>query len=206
MPRHVRLLLELGVNFVLPWACYHWGKPLWGEMGGLLLSAVPPLLWSLWELWRDKRVDALSVLVLLGIALSLAAMALGGNEKMLLLRESMLSGLFGVAFLLSLLLPRPLVFYLARATMERQREDGRERCESLWRQASFRQSMRLMTALWGGGLVLETALRSWLAWHWPVERSLLVLPWIGYAIYGSLVAITWYLRRRVSVRLASEAG
>ncbi|XLM21574.1 hypothetical protein MKD33_05940, partial [Chromobacterium piscinae] len=60
---------------------------------------------------------ALSMMVLLGIALSLLAMLLGGGEKMLLLRESLLSGLFGVAFLLSLLLPRPLVFYLARATI-----------------------------------------------------------------------------------------
>ncbi|POZ61784.1 VC0807 family protein [Chromobacterium alticapitis] len=202
MSRRVRLLLELGVNFALPWLCYRWGKPYWGEMGGLLLSALPPLLWSVWELWRDRRVDALSMLVLLGIGLSLGALALGGSEKMLLLRESLLSGMFGVAFLASLLLPKPLVFYLARATIERQREDGRAHCECLWQRAAFRRAMRLMTALWGGGLVLETALRSWLAWHWPVERSLLLLPWIGYAIYGGLMAATWLLRRQLGDKLA----
>lgn len=206
MASRSRLLLELVVNFLLPWLCYRWGKPHWGEMGGLLLSAVPPLLWSGWELWRDRRVDALSMMVLLGIALSLAAMALGGSEKMLLLRESLLSGLFGVAFLLSLLLPRPLVFYLARATIERRHEEGRARCEQLWQQAQFRRGMRAMTALWGCGLVLEMLLRSWLAWHWPVERSILVLPWISYAVYGGLMAVTWFMRRRMGNRQAAWAA
>ncbi|AUH52236.1 hypothetical protein CXB49_16160 [Chromobacterium sp. ATCC 53434] len=205
MPKRVRLLLELLVNFLLPWLCYRWARPHWGEMGGLLLSALPPLLWSGWELWRERRVDALSALVLLGIVLSLAAMALGGGERMLLLRESLLGGLFGAAFLLSLLLPRPLVFYLARATMERQRDDGREHCEQLWQRPLFRRGMRVMTLLWGCGLVLEMLLRSWLAWHWPVERSLLLLPWVGYAVMGSLCAATWLLRRRLAGGLAAAA-
>ncbi|WP_434629702.1 VC0807 family protein [Chromobacterium sp. CV08] len=205
MTKRVRLLLELLVNFLLPWLCYRWAQPHWGEMGGLLLSALPPLLWSGWELWRERRVDALSTLVLLGIVLSLAAMALGGGGRMLLLRESLLGGLFGAAFLLSLLLPRPLVFYLARATMERQRDDGRQHCEQLWQRPLFRRGMRAMTLLWGCGLVLEMLLRSWLAWHWPVERSLLLLPWIGYAVMGGLCAATWLLRRRLAGSLAATA-
>ncbi|MCD4499699.1 VC0807 family protein [Chromobacterium vaccinii] len=201
MPRRALLLLELVVNFLLPWLCYHWTKPHWGEMGGLLLSAAPPIAWSLWELWRTRRVDALSMMVLLGIALSLLAMLLGGGEKMLLLRESLLTGLFGAAFLLSLLLPRPLVFYLARATIERKEEGGRERCERLWQQAAFRGGIRTMTVMWGVGLVAEMALRSWLAWHWPVERSVLLLPWISYGVMGALTAATLLMRRRMGAGL-----
>ncbi|MEO9384227.1 VC0807 family protein [Chromobacterium phragmitis] len=206
MSRRVSLLAELIVNFLLPWLCYRWGKPHWGEMGGLLLSAAPPIVWSLWELWRNRRVDALSMLVLLGIALSLLAMLLGGSEKMMLLRESLLSGLFGGAFLLSLLFPRPLVFYLARATIERREEGGRERCDRLWGQAEFRRVIRFMTAMWGVGLVAEMALRSWLAWHWPVERSLLLLPWISYGVMGLLTAATWLMRKRLARAIPREAA
>ena len=198
MSRRVALLLELLVNFLLPWLCYRWAKPHWGEVGGLLLSAAPPIAWSLWELWRTRKVDALSMMVLLGIALSLLAMLLGGGEKMLLLRESLLTGLFGAAFLLSLLLPRPLVFYLARATIERREEGGREHCEQLWQQATFRRGIRAMTAMWGVGLVAEMALRSWLAWHWPVERSVLLLPWISYGVMGTLTAATFLMRKRMA--------
>ncbi|MBX9267713.1 VC0807 family protein [Chromobacterium violaceum] len=206
MSRRVLLLLELLVNFLLPWLCYRWAKPHWGEVGGLLFSAIPPIVWSLWELWRTRRVDALSMMVLLGIALSLLAMLLGGGEKMLLLRESLLTGLFGIAFLLSLLLPRPLVFYLARATIERREEGGRERCERLWLQAGFRRGIRAMTAMWGVGLVVEMALRSWLAWHWPVERSVLLLPWVSYGVMGVLTAATWVMRKRMAHTLPHAAA
>ena len=205
MSRRMTLLLELLVNFLLPWLCYRWARPYWGEMGGLLLSAAPPVAWSGWELWRSRGVDAMSMLVLLGIVLSLLAMALGGGEKMLLLRESLLSGLFGAAFLLSLLLPRPLVFFLARAALERQRQDGREHGERLWSQASFRRGMRAMTAMWGLGLVSEMLLRSWLAWHWPVERSVLLLPWVSYGVMGLLCGITWLLRRRLAAAMSLAA-
>ncbi|OHX15017.1 hypothetical protein BI347_11950 [Chromobacterium sphagni] len=202
MSRRVQLLLELLINFLLPWLCYRWAQPHRGEMAGLLLSSVPPMAWSVWELWHRRRVDVMSMMVLLGIVLSLLAMVLGGGERVLLLRESLLSGLFGVAFLLSMLLPRPLVFYLARTALERQREDGGGHCEQLWSQSPFRRGMRNMTAVWGCGLVLEMLLRCYLAWHWPVERSLLLLPWISYGAMGLLCGATWLLRRRLARELS----
>jgi hypothetical protein len=185
------LLLELAVNLLLPWLAYRLAMPHWGETGGLIASAVPPVLWSLVELARFRRVDALSVIVLIGIVLSLGAMALGGSARMLLLRESLVSGAIGVAFLVSLALPRPLIFYLARASVAREMTGGAERIDALWRdRASFAVSMRMMTAIWGAGLTAETVLRSWMAWTWPVERFLVVSPFISYGIYGALLLWT----------------
>jgi hypothetical protein len=158
-------VLELLVNLLLPWLAYRLAAPHWGETGGLLASAVPPVLWSLVELARFRRVDALSVIVVLGIALSLGAMALGGSPRMLLMRESLVSGTTGVAFLASLPMRRPLVFYLARATLARETADGAARIETLWHDSpAFAGSMRLMTAMWGAGLSGETVLRAWMAW------------------------------------------
>ncbi len=161
-------VVELAVNLLLPWLAYRLAVPHWGETGGLIASAVPPLAWSALELARFRRVDALSVMVLLGIVLSIAAMALGGSARMLLLRESLVSGAIGVAFLVSLLMTRPLVFYLARATVARELADGAARIEALWRERpAFVSAIRLMTAVWGAGLTGETALRAWMAMTWP---------------------------------------
>jgi hypothetical protein len=104
------------------------------------------------------------------------------------------SGAIGVAFLLSLPMRRPLIFYLARATVAREVAGGAERIDALWNERpAFATSMRLMTAVWGVGLTSETALRSWMAWSWPVERFLVVSPFIGYGIYGALLVWTlWY--------------
>jgi hypothetical protein len=153
------------------------------------------------EFARTRRVDALSILVLLGIVLSIVLMALGGSPRLLLMRESMASGAIGVVFLVSLVLRRPLTFYLARATVARKEEGGAERFEALWKERpALRRSVRLMTAVWGLGLAGENALRAWLAWHWPVERFLVVSPFIGYAIYGALTVWTLIYRRKLQRR------
>jgi hypothetical protein len=195
------LVVELGVNLVLPWLAYRLALPHRGELGALYASAVPPVVWSLVEFARTRRVDALSILVLLGIALSIVMMALGGSPRLLLMRESMASGAIGVVFLLSLVLRRPLTFYLARATVARKEEGGAARFEALWNERpALRRSVRLMTAVWGLGLTGENALRSWLAWHWPVERFLVVSPFIGYGIYGALTVWTLVYRKKLQRR------
>ncbi|WP_345813731.1 VC0807 family protein [Paraburkholderia sp. PREW-6R] len=198
-------VLELVVNFLLPWLAYRYALPHLGETGALIASAVPPIVWSLIELVRFRRVDALSVIVVAGIVLSVAAMAVGGSPRMLLLRESLVSGAIGIAFLLSLPMRRPLIFYLARASVAREMEGGAARFEALWRERpGLAAAMRLMTLVWGVGLTAETMLRAWMALTWPVERFLVVSPFIGYGIYGGLTLWTvWY---RKTLRSRAEAA
>ncbi|AOY90922.1 hypothetical protein BKK79_03150 [Cupriavidus sp. USMAA2-4] len=192
---------ELGANLLLPWLAYRLALPHWGMAGALYASAVPPVAWSAMEFARTRRVDAVSAVVLLGIGLSLAAMMLGGSPRLLLLRESLVSGVVGIVFLLSLGCRRTLVFYLARATFARESADGHVRFESLWQErASLRVALRQITLVWGLGLTGENLLRAWLAWHWPIERYLVLSPLIGYALYGGLIAWTLWCRERMRRR------
>jgi hypothetical protein len=189
---------ELAVNLLLPWVAYRLAQPYWGEVGGLIASAVPPLAWSIVELIRFRRVDALSAVILLGIVLSLLAIAFGGSTRVLLMRESLASGAIGAAFLLSLLGKRPLVFYLTRATVARETLEGVARLELLWSEnRSFAAAMRLLTFVWGVGLCADSALRTWLAATWPIERFLVVSPIIGYGVFGGLMAWTFWYRTRM---------
>ncbi|WP_341774673.1 VC0807 family protein, partial [Burkholderia cepacia] len=127
MKIRVAFVAELAVNFVLPWVVYRLALPSWGESGALYASAVPPLLWGIVEFARTRRVDALSAIALLGIALSIALMAGGGSPRLLLVRESFVSGTIGVVFLVSLVFKRPITYYLTRETVARQGEGGVER-------------------------------------------------------------------------------
>ena len=200
MNKRLYFVLDLIVNLALPWAAYTLAKPHWGEMGALLASAAPPIVWSSVELWRVKRVDALSLIVIGGIVLSLVAMLLGGSPKLLLVRESLISGIIGVAFLGSLCLPKPLVFYLAVATLERQQTEAAEHLRQNWTKPQLRRLLRMMTLIWGLGLTGEALLRSWLAWHWSAERYLAIGPWISYGIFGALSGWTFWQQRRARAR------
>ncbi len=193
---------EIVVNFVLPWVVYRLALPVWGDTGALYASAVPPLVWGIVEFARTRRVDALSAIALLGIALSIALMAMGGSPRVLLVRESFVSGAIGVVFLVSLAFARPMVYYLTRATMAREGEGGVPRFEALWdANPAVRSGLRLITLGWGLGLVIECTLRSWCAWVWPIERTLVVTPILSYATFGGLMLWTFWLRNRMRSRV-----
>src|SRR3954454_19659473 len=85
------VLVEALVNFILPFVIYKYAEASLGEVRALLASSAPPILWSLVEFARHRRLDALSVLVVGGIALSLVAMIGGGGARFLQLREKMVS-------------------------------------------------------------------------------------------------------------------
>ncbi|MBN3787075.1 VC0807 family protein [Burkholderia sp. Ac-20353] len=195
------LILELAVNLLLPWAAYRVAQPHFGEAGALYASAIPPVLWTIFEFVRARRIDAVSVVVLLGIALSIVAMALGGGPRALLMRESLASGAIGVIFLLSLVRERPLIFYLARATVAREMAGGAERFEAVWdEQPVLRQTLRLMTFVWGAGMTIEMLVRCWMVANWTVERVLVLSPIIGYSVFGGLLMWTFWYRRRMRTR------
>jgi hypothetical protein len=195
--KHLHLALDLGFNLVLPWLAYKLAEPQWGEFGGLLASALPPLVWSCAELIRHRRLDALSMMILGGIGLSLFALMLGGNPKLLLVRESLISGLVGVAFLISAPFARPLVYHLARAMARRQEShDGCAAFDDWWREPGSAKMLRGITWGWGFGLTFEALLRGWLAWHWTSERFLLISPFVSYGLIGLLLLWTiWYRKR-----------
>lgn len=189
--------LSLVIDIALPLIVYHFTAPHLGERGGLVLSSVPVILWNLSELVRFRRFDAVGLLVLLGIFLSLVAMAVGGSARLLLLRESLVTGVMGIVFLGSLLFPRPLIYYLARSGEAKRSTEDLSAFEAAWSKPRFVRAMYLMTWGWGLGLVIEAMLRCWLVWSWPVERSLAITPVISYAIYFSLLGWTLWYRSRL---------
>ena len=95
----VRIGLELLVNFIGPFAIYSLLDPKYGDVKALMASSAPPIAWSLVEFIRRRRVDALSILVLAGIALSLLAFLGGGGVKFLQLREKLVTAAIGLVFL-----------------------------------------------------------------------------------------------------------
>ena len=91
--------LEVAANFALPLLIYDLVSPRHGDVNALLASMASPVLWSLVEFARSRRIDALSVLVLVGIGLSLLAAFGGGDARWLQMRENLASAMIGLAFL-----------------------------------------------------------------------------------------------------------
>jgi hypothetical protein len=205
--RKFSVWLDFLVNLGGPWLVYRLVEGSTSTVTALLLSSLPPIIWSLLQLVWSRKLDVISLLVIAGIAASLVAMLLGGSPRLLLVRESFVTGIFGLVFLGSLWLPRPLLFYLAKATVAKQ---GMEEAQfaGKWSIRGFRHTFYLMTVVWGVGLVVQALLQVILAFALSIEQDLVVSPIIGYGVYLGLFGWSfWYGKRRreKGERLAAAA-
>lgn len=195
-----QVLFEALINFVLPFAIYSYAEAPLGEVKALLLSSAPPILWSIIEFSRHRRLDALSVLVVSGIALSLLAMLGGGGVKFLQLREKLVTGVIGLAFVGSVVIGKPLIYELARASMRRKSEGEAQEFEALQVHAGFRRTMKVMTLVWGFGLLADVALGVVLVFQLSIKEYLIVNPILGYGTMGALSLWSFIYGRRAKRR------
>jgi len=150
----------------------------------LAASAAPPTLWSVYELARFRKLDALSLIVLAGILLSLSAVLFGGSARLMMVRENLFTVPIGLAFLISAVTSRPLIYDLAAAVIARESSERLAFFETVRQRPQVMHGLRVMTAVWGFGLVAQGVLLGWMAWTWPIERYLLLSPIIGYGYSG----------------------
>ncbi len=191
------LIVSVFINGFLPFFIYGLLSDSIGTVPALLISGVPPLLDSIYTLIKRGHLDALGAIILSGIVLSILVAFIGGNERILLARESLITGLIGVGFLATLfVLPRPVQFYIARHFATGNDPVKVAEFDGYWKYEGFRFSMRFMTTVWGIGLIVEAVIRISLALTIPIQTFLAVSPFIAYGIWGGLMVWTmWYSAR-----------
>jgi hypothetical protein len=202
----VRFGLEMAANFVLPFAVYSYGADRFGAVPALMAASGPPILWSVFGFVRERKLDAISVLVLAGITLSLLAFAGGGGVKVLQLRENLMAGLVGLVFLGSAAIGRPLIFHLACAGARRRAKEAGLAVEGLRDDAGFRRAMVVATLAWGFGLLAACAANCVLVFALSIKQFLLVSGPVSWLTLGLLTAWTfWYVPRAVRQATARPA-
>jgi hypothetical protein len=95
------------------------------DVVALFLSALPAMIGTIITLIRQRRVDVLGAFALVAIAASLGLTFMTGDARLLLIRESFLTMLFGVICLVSLLFPKPVWYYRVLHHRQQSRADSR---------------------------------------------------------------------------------
>ncbi len=199
--------LEIGVNFALPFLVYSAAHGRLGDVGALMASSAPPLAWSIAEFARHRRIDAMSLLVLAGIVLSLIAFFGGGGVRFLQLRERLVTALIGMVFLTSAAIGKPLIYELSKARIRRAAPDGHLGAfESVREHPVFRRTMTVATVAWGAVLVAELAVSVALVLTLSIKAYMVASAVVGYSTLGLMTTWTWWYVRRRIVPLARAAA
>ena len=209
-PNFQKVMLEFAIDAGIPTGCY-WLSMNYishSEVVGLMVASIFPTFKSLYGLLRRRQVDPLSVAILAGLVFGVAVLFVGGGAKLLLIRESLFTGAFGLVCLLSLLFRsrRPLMFFFGRFFAAGSDPARRAYFDQLWRYPSFRRVQRIITLVWGLVFVGEFTLRLALVYTVSPAMVLAVSPIaLGTA---SLLTMMWmfgYVARSRKAGLAARA-
>jgi len=196
------------LNAVFPVVLYKLSKRYLSpsEFTALVVAALFPLGKSIFDLLRRHQLDPIAIVVLLGLIADGVAMLFGGSARLLLVRESVFTGAFGLACFFSLLLPRPMMFYFSRYFIAGNDPVRQARFNSSWQLPEVRFCHRLITTVWGCVFVGELILRLILIYSLPASLVLIISP----ILIGVLTIITmiWAFSygHRVRLRALAQLG
>jgi hypothetical protein len=182
---------DIFVSGVLPWVSVfvlqHFGVPI---VRSLAISTIFPLADGAYSLLRRHRLDAIGAINLGFLLASIAASFLTGDVHFLLLKGAALTGIFSLICLGSLFAPKPLMFYLGRQLSTRDNPVLEAQWNARWEFPRFRGIMRLITAVWGIGYMLEVIVRVITAYTLPPLTVIGIAPVITYGTLAALMAWT----------------
>lgn len=186
-----RILFTLIYAALVPYLIYRVGTERYhlSAVNALLLAAISPTLGSLIEFVRKRQLSVLGLFAFVGIAAKIVSALLFHDARLVLISDSLLSGVFGLLLLGSVLLGKPLTVVLATnmyATSPEQRTQIKQRLQA----SGVQRYVLILTAMWGVGLLLLVAISVLLTYTLPIATVVLVRPAIDYGMIAALIAGT----------------
>jgi uncharacterized membrane protein len=175
-------------------------------VAALILSGVIPAAGIALGVARHRRLDAIGILVLIGIAVGSVLGAVSGSAHLVLLDGVVPTAVFGAVCVASLRSGRPLIFRFALEGMGRDTQKGRAFADQ-WRYPGFRHSFRVVTVVWGVMFIVEAATQAVIvetasASTAKTTSNLLILPFAAAVITWN---ISYAKRGQRKGAIAAEA-
>ncbi|GAA1964529.1 VC0807 family protein [Amycolatopsis minnesotensis] len=144
---------------------------------------------------RTRRFDVFAAFLMAVYGLSFLTALVSGDDRFLLLRESVTTGVLAAGFLLSCVVGKPLVFLAARRASGDAEAPG---WDHRWAtEPGVRRTFTVLTFTWGWGLLAEATVRIPLVYLLPPDVMVGVSSALQVVAVAALVA--WsvrYVKRR----------
>ncbi|UUU42104.1 VC0807 family protein [Streptomyces sp. NBC_00162] len=182
-------ILTIGLNVVAPIITYNTltEDHAWSEFSALLLSSAWPVLDSAISLAWRRKLDEFAVVTLVFLVITAVVSLVGAHSaRALLIKDSAVTGLFGLLCLATLAAARPLMFYFGRKFATDGTPESTAWWNGLWQYEGFRTTMRRMTLVWGVAYVVEALVRIALTYTLDTKTMVTLSPIMIYAVLGAL--------------------
>lgn len=192
-------LMGLLWDVALPAAVYYGAHALgYDVLPALAAGGVAALLRVAYVAVVRRRLNGVGALVGATFALLLVVSLLTGDPRVLLARESVLSGAAGLLLVGSCVIGRPFIYVAARK-LNAGKAELLAQWDARWQtQPSFRRHFLTLSAVMGGILLTDAILRVVLILLLPVDEMANLSPVLHFGALAVLAAwLLWYRKRAV---------
>lgn len=194
------LIPSIVINGVLPYVLYILLSPHLPQVTALAITAVPALIYTLIGFVRNRRIDLIGAIALITIVIGIISALLIRDPRVFLIRESFFTAGYGILCLVSLLFPKPLMFYFGRYFVGGNDPAKMANYDALWQYPYFRFTNRVITVVWGVGFLGEAIVRTILVYNLSTAQFLAISPIVLYGITIGLIVITMLYGRHARRR------
>ncbi len=187
------MLLDVGLPLLAYYGLHALGV---GDYRALLAGTIVAGLRVTFVALRSRRLDGFAAFLMAMFAVGLALAFATGDAKFMLAKYSVGTAIAGLIFLGTCVVGRPVMFYAAQrfaATTSEKRESW----NTLWQtKPAFRHGFRVMSVVWGVGLLVEAAVRLPLIYLLPIQVMVGLSTVLQIAAFSLLMTWgMWYGKR-----------
>ncbi|KAF0703784.1 Aste57867_7542 [Aphanomyces stellatus] len=155
---HKHVYQFLTVNVFLPILIYYIMIVVVTEAIALALSAIPPAAEAVHQMVAYRNTDPISSLQVLSIVLAIVFMCLTNDTRILFLKDSITTSIFGISLLVSTLWKENLVWHYY-FQFESDSEEKRRDLLALHALPDVAAMTKHICLVWGGMFICEAAIR-----------------------------------------------
>jgi len=171
------LVFDIGAPIAVYYILHGFGV---GNLVALAAGAALPALSAGYTLAVKRRADGVALFVLATIVASILVSILARDPRFVLAKDGLITGLWGLWFLVSVRARRPAAFTFARPLLEGRKMFTVRDWDALWEaEPAFRRIWRVTTVLWGIGMLTDAVIRVVISYTLPVA----VVPALGGALW-----------------------
>jgi hypothetical protein len=192
-------LIDIVLNIAVPFGIYTVARRYFGlsDVYALTWSSIYPVFEIIFEYLKDRTLNFISVIVLIGTVTGVIGALIGGNPRLILIRESFFTLLLGLGCFVSLFVGRPLLFYFAREFQAGKNSQKRKEFTNLLQNPKAFSLFRMLTVVWGIVYVAEFILKVIIVYTFSISLNLIIAPLItNLIIFATIYWTFWYVKHR----------
>lgn len=200
------IIISILINAILPLITYKiLINHIPSSITALIISTTIPIIDNIYHIIKEKKIDIFASLIILGFIVGIISMLFGGSQKLLLIRQSYITAVIGILFLISMFFPKPMIYYLAKKfinSQDKYAKNNKSTIDEKCKNPHFRFSMKFLTFIWGICLVLEAVCNISLVFILSVSKYMLISPLVSYGFIGCATFITFFYRKKIKSKFS----